>query len=313
MTRRSYLGVDIGGTAVKLGIVDSMGKIGKRFRFPLVYDGVTVTPMQAVVAGIRTFLAEEEILPGMLSGIGVSCPGLMDAKNGKMTEEGASNIPGMENVPVCGILTEEFSLPCALANDGNCAVLAEQRIGAARGFADVVGVILGTGIGGGILVDGKILEGSHGFGGEIGHIPLHAGDGEPCPCGQRGCFERYASTGALVRRAEALNPEWKDGMAVFAAAEGGNPQARDLLASWIEEIACGIRSLVHVFDPEIVIIGGGVSAQKELLIDPLRERLLSMLMPPYAARLTLRAAQLGNDAGLIGAVFHLLGREGDPE
>jgi glucokinase len=173
---------------------------------------------------------------------------------------------------------------------------------------NVVGITIGTGVGGGVITNGRLLEGAHGYAGELGHFPTHAG-GKKCLCGLRGCYERYASTSALIRKAVTEDPDLKSGRVLFSAAESGDKHALALLDEWIEEIAYGIAGLVHVFDPQLVLIGGGVSAQEKLLIDPLRKKVLSMIMPDFADELEFRRAELGNDAGMIGAVYYLLSRE----
>jgi glucokinase len=146
------------------------------------------------------------------------------------------------------------------------------------------------------------------YAGELGHFPTHAG-GDHCICGLDGCYERYASTSALIRTAVSEDPDLTSGRVLFSAAEAGDRHALDLLDRWIGEIAYGIAGLIHVFDPQLVLIGGGVSAQDDLLIEPLKNKVLSMVMPDFASDLEFRPAALGNDAELIGAVYYLMSRE----
>ena len=172
---------------------------------------------------------------------------------------------------------------------------------------NVLVVTVGTGVGGGIIENGRLIEGRRGIGGEIGHFSIKF-DGEPCPCGNRGCFERYGSTGALVRRftgdpvlLEALGvpAEDVDGKVIFAHL--GHPAVAAAVSAWIDCIAAGIVSLIHVFNPEIVLVGGGISREEEHFIRPLRERVLSRAMAQFAKNLSVEAAALGNTAGLLGA------------
>ena len=142
----------------------------------------------------------------------------------------------------------------------------------------------------------RIFGGSRGLAGELGHFTLYQ-DGEPCACGKRGCFECYASAGALVRKAGA-----RDGRELFGLIRAGNPDASEALSSWLDDVAAGITGLVHIFNPELVLIGGGISAQEELLIEPLRQRIMDGVMPRFAEGLAVRRAVLGNDAGMIGAL-----------
>lgn len=308
MSEKPYLGIDVGGTSVKLGIVDRRGAILVSGSFGLHDNEILIPAIQTILRGTQSFLDEHGIAADSLAGIGVCAPGLIDSANGCVAGTGA-NIPGWAGTKVRSQLEQAFRLPVSLAGDGNCALLAEHWIGAARGYTDVVCVTIGTGVGGGVLTGGHLLEGSHGFGGQIGHFPTHAWSGEVCACGLDGCFERYASASALVRQGRSANPAWKDGLSVFQAAANGSAAAIKLLKSWIDEIAVGIAGLVHIFDPQLVLIGGGVSVQHELMIEPLQERVFSMIMPAYRNGLCFRAAELKNTAGFIGAVYyHLLAR-----
>ena len=168
----------------------------------------------------------------------------------------------------------------------------------------MIGVTLGTGVGGGILTGGHLLEGARGLGGELGHYRTHALDGVDCTCGAKGCWERYAATTALVRAAQEKSPDWKDGRAIFAAAEAGNETVLALLDAWTDEIAQGLAGMVHIFNPQLILIGGGVSAQQKLLIEPIAAKVKASVMPAFAEGLEVRAAQLHNDAGMVGAVYY---------
>ena len=158
--------------------------------------------------------------------------------------------------------------------------------------------------GGGILTGGHLLEGARGLGGELGHYRTHALDGVDCTCGAKGCWERYAATTALVRAAQEKDPDWKDGRAIFAAAEAGNETVLALLDHWTDEIAQGLAGMVHIFNPQLILIGGGVSAQQKLLIEPIAAKVKASVMPAFAEGLEVRAAQLHNDAGMVGAVYY---------
>lgn len=304
---KQYIGIDIGGTSIKLGIVTDRGEVTVRKETIYTDEGDNRTVMQAIIDSISELLVENSLNADDVAGIGISAAGCINSVTGSVAENGG-NVPGWSRTAVCSVLTKEFGIPSTLANDANCAVLGEYWAGAAMGYTDVVGVTLGTGVGGGIITGGRLLEGAHGYAGELGHFPTHAG-GEHCICGIDGCFERYASTSALIRTAVSEDPDLRTGRILFSAAQEGDRHALDLLDRWIEEIAYGIAGLVHVFDPQLILIGGGVSAQEELLVKPLRERVLSKVMPDFAADLEFRPAALGNDAGMIGAVYYLMSRE----
>lgn len=210
-----------------------------------------------------------------------------------------------------GTLEREFGLPVTVANDANCMLLGEVWAGAAKSYTDVIGVTLGTGVGGGILTGGRLLEGARGLGGELGHYRTHALDGVLCTCGASGCWERYAATTALVRAAQPRDHKWRDGRAIFESAHAGDPIILALLEDWTDEIVQGLAGLVHIFNPQLILIGGGVSAQQELLIEPIARKVRASIMPAFAEGLEIRAAQLHNDAGMVGAVYYFRQSRGE--
>lgn len=196
---KMYLGVDIGGTAVKLGLVDENGQVVSRAERSVSFDGYKTPILDTVTAAIRDFIAPRDA--PALAGIGVSATGQIDSRRGVVAGT-CGNFPGWIGVDIKGTLEREFGLPVTVANDANCMLLGEVWAGAAKGYTDVIGVTLGTGVGGGILTGGRLLEGARGLGGELGHFRLHALDGVACTCGAIGCYERYAATTALVRSAQ---------------------------------------------------------------------------------------------------------------
>lgn len=303
--KKKYLGIDIGGTAVKLGIVEEDGQIPARMERSVSFDGYRTPILTTVLQAAEDFLKEQGIGTDELEGIGVSATGQVDSVKGIIAGTGG-NIPGWEGSPVGPALHEKFGLPVTTANDANCMCLGEKWLGAGKDCNDFIGITIGTGIGGGIFTGGRILEGSRGLGGEIGHFMTHAGDGVACTCRNRGCYERYAATTALVRNAEKISPELTDGRAVFAAAQAGDENVKKLLADWIHEIAVGLIGLIHIFNPSMILVGGGVSSQQEFLIDPLAEEVKRMVMPAFAQGLEIRPAALKNDAGLVGAVYYFI-------
>lgn len=296
-----YLGVDIGGTAVKLGLVDEHGKVLSRAERSVSFDGYKTPILDTVTAAIRDFIAPHDA--PALAGIGVSATGQIDSRRGVVAGT-CGNFPGWIGVDIKGTLEREFGLPVTVANDANCMLLGEVWVGAAQGYTDVIGVTLGTGVGGGILTGGRLLEGARGLGGELGHFRLHALDGVACTCGAIGCYERYAATTALVRGAQKMGLDAPDGRAIFESAAAGDARTLAVVNHWVNEIAQGLAGLVHIFNPQLILIGGGVSAQQELLIDPLAEKVRASVMPAFAKDLELKSAALQNDAGLVGAVYY---------
>ena len=296
------LSIDIGGTAVKMGLVDHEGAIHARHEASVCFDHYQTPILTTVIREAQAFLARES---AQIEGIGVSATGQVDDRAGAVIGTNGK-IPHYEGAQIKRDMEAAFGVPVFALNDANAAALGECFAGRAKGVQNVLMVTLGTGVGGGIVLGGKIFGGTRGIAGELGHFTLYQ-DGPRCPCGKRGCFESYAATTALVRRAkEATGEADMNGRIVFSRATDGDQAMLAVLSAWIDDIAAGISGLVHIFNPQMVLIGGGVSAQEALLIAPLRERVLHSVMPRFAECLQLEAATLGNDAGMIGAArFYL--------
>ena len=286
MNQKQYLAIDIGGTSVKLGVVDETGAVLAKAEESVSFDGYETPILITVLKAAKTFVNGQGLSPASFVGVGVSATGQIDSRAGTVVGT-CGNVPHYIGSPIKAELEALFGLPVTVANDANCMCLGEVWVGGAKGYTDVIGVTLGTGVGGGILTGGRLLEGARGLGGEIGHYRLHALDGVPCTCGAVGCWERYAATTALVRAAKEKNPDWTD------------------------EIAQGLAGMVHIFNPQLILIGGGVSAQQKLLIDPIAAKVKASVMPAFAEGLEVRAAQLHNDAGMVGAVYYF--RQCHPE
>ncbi len=292
------MGIDIGGTAVKLGLVDREGRIHARHEASVCFDGYQTPILTTVIREAEAFLQREN---ATVEGIGVSATGQIDAQTGVVIGTNGK-IPHYEGAQMKRDMEDAFGVPAWCLNDANAAVLGECFAGRARGLQNVVMLTLGTGVGGGMVLDGKLYGGKRGIAGELGHFTLYQ-DGVPCPCGKRGCLESYASTTALVRSAcDATGKPALDGRRVFALAKQGDAQLLAVIDGWLDDVAAGITGLVHIFAPEMVLIGGGVSAQEDLLMAPLRRKVLSGVMPRFAEGLQVERAMLGNDAGIIGAV-----------
>lgn len=303
MKTKQYLAIDIGGTSVKLGIVDETGAVLAKAEESVSFDGYETPILTTVCKAAKAFVEAQNLSPAALVGVGVSATGQIDSRAGTVVGT-CGNLPHYIGSPIKAELESLFGLPVTVANDANCMCLGEVWVGGAKGYTDVIGVTLGTGVGGGILTGGRLLEGVRGLGGELGHFRLHALDGVACTCGAIGCYERYAATTALVRSAQAAGLDAPDGRAIFEAAAAGDARTLAVLNGWINEIAQGLAGLVHIFNPQLILIGGGVSAQQALLIDPLAAQVRKSIMPAFAEGLELKAAALQNDAGLVGAVYY---------
>ena len=307
---KQYFGIDIGGTAVKLGIVDETGKVLCKGEQSVNFDGYQTPVLTTVLKAAKAFVETQNIDVNTLEGVGVSATGQIDSRKGIVAGT-CGNFPNYINSPIQAELERLFGLPVTVANDANCMTLGEVWVGGAKGYTDVIGVTLGTGVGGGILTGGRLLEGARGLGGELGHYRTHALDGVLCTCGASGCWERYAATTALVRAAQPRNHKWRDGRAIFESAHAGDPIILALLEDWTDEIVQGLAGLVHIFNPQLILIGGGVSAQQELLIEPIARKVRASIMPAFAEGLEIRAAQLHNDAGMVGAVYYFRQSRGE--
>lgn len=307
------VGIDLGGTNIAAGVVDKTGRI-------LVKDSVKTMPKRhySLIAEDMAKLALSVISKAGIKlsdvlGIGVGAPGIIDAKNGIVLY--ANNL-GFNNTPLTAELKKHTDLPVRISNDANCAALGEAVAGAAAGKQNVVMITLGTGVGGGIVIDGKIYEGEHSAGAELGHSMLVV-DGVLCTCGRRGCWEAYSSATALIRMTrEAMeqysdslmhelcknNPENADGRTAFTAARKGDAAGLFVVEKYIKYLAEGIIDIVNIFRPELILVGGGISKEGDYLLDPVRRYVAEYAYGGIHTPLPgIIPAALGNDAGIIGA------------
>ncbi len=309
-----YIGIDVGGTNLKAGLVDETGNILTVERRPLDFRG----PEQfaADVAQLAAAAAHKGgVAPEALEYVGMGLPGAVSGGDILFT----TNIP-MENVPIEELFRRHLDLPLLLGNDADCAAVGEFFCGAGQGTRDFAVVTLGTGIGCGLLLGGKLHGGPASS--EAGHLVICHG-GELCNCGRRGCWERYASATALIQQtkaAMAAHPESLlhaiaaenggvvEGRTAFQAAQAGDETALAVCGQYVEYLADGTISLINILRPEAVAIGGGVAAAPEhLLLEPLREIVARESFSSHGGITTrVLRAELGNDAGIIGAA--LLGR-----
>ena len=301
-----YIGIDVGGTNLKAGLVDEAGNIVKVERVPLDFQGPE--RFAEILAELSKRVIQEKV-----RWVGVGLPGAVDGGDVLFT----TNIP-MENVPLERLFRKHLDLPLLLGKDADCAAVGEFFGGAGKGTRDFAVVTLGTGVGAGIIVDGKLRGGLASS--EAGHMVIIQ-DGEPCNCGRRGCWERYASATGLIqqtKRAMEAHPEsllheiaaenGVEGRTAFQAAEAGDEAALEVCRNYVNYLAGGLTSLINILRPEAVAIGGGVAAAPErLLLEPLREAVAKESFSRHGGRITkVLRAERGNDAGIIGAA--MLGR-----
>ncbi|MBQ8390469.1 MAG: ROK family protein [Oscillibacter sp.] len=308
-----YIGIDVGGTNLKAGLVDENGVILEVERIPLDYK----SPEQfaQVVADLaKTVTAKGGVQEADIAWVGMGMPGSVDGGNVRYL----TNIP-MENVPLEDLFRKHFDRPLYLGNDADCAAVGEYFSGAGKGTKDFAVVTLGTGVGCGLILGGHLQGGAASS--EAGHLVIVHG-GEQCNCGRHGCWERYASATALIgftKKAMAQHPESAlhtvaakngavDGRTSFEAAQMGDETARAVCAQYVDYLACGLNSLINILRPEMVALGGGVAAApEELLLKPVQKLVETESFSSHGGRVTkVVRAELGNDAGIIGAA--LLGR-----
>lgn len=304
------VGIDLGGTNVGVGVVDENRNIVARSTVKTRPGRMLDDIIFDIAQCVRDAVKKVGIPVSECVNMGIGSPGYCLSDTGVVAY--ANNL-FWKNVPLCDELRQELGVPLHLSNDANCAAFGEAVAGAARGFRNVVMLTLGTGVGGGVIIDGKLFEGSVGPGTELGHTTLIF-EGEPCTCGRRGCLEAYASATGLLRlrhAAEEKHPETsmkrflpEDGRAPFLAAAEGDPAAIGVRDQYIAYVGAGICNFVNIFAPEVVLLGGGVSNAGDELIAPLNEyvrqnRYGGAGMPTCL----IKRATLGGDAGIIGAAF----------
>lgn len=308
-----YIGVDLGGTNIVVGLVDEDGKIIKSLNRPTEKERGVEPIFDDIFDMCNELIKEFNLDKTNLKGVGIGTPGMIDSKNGVIVY---SNNIKVDNFNIREYAKGKLDYEISVANDADSAALGEVAAGSAKGCSNAIVVTLGTGVGGGIIIDGKIFSGFYPGGAEIGHIIIEK-DGRPCSCGNHGCFEAYSSASALILAAKKKAEENKDSLLYklvegdvekmnakipFDAAQSGDKAGSEVIEEYLDYLAVGIANLINIFKPEAILLGGGVSKQEENLTVPLTERVKKLAyggdMPTV-----IKIASLGNDAGLIGAAM----------
>lgn len=307
-----YIGIDLGGTNIAVGLVNDEGKILESMSTP------TASPRSytEIVADMsklsKEVIKKAGLEVGDIESIGIGSPGSIDNENGLVVY--ANNL-GFRNAPLRDELRKHIDLPVHLENDANAAAFGEYVVNG-KGAKDVIFVTLGTGVGGGIIIDGKIYKGCNGAGGELGHVIL-VHEGKQCTCGLKGCWEQYASVTALISQTKAAmekNPESLmvkiaeekgviNGRTAYDAAKAGDEAAKEVVKKYAEYVAAGAVSMINIFQPEKLIIGGGISREGDYLLDPIRAYCQEHSYKTIGKSTEVMAATLFNDAGIIGAAL----------
>jgi glucokinase len=316
------VGLDLGGTQIRTCLARPEGSILRQARE---LTRASRGPSDVLKRIQRTI---SEVLDGVdvacqVSGIGIAAPGPLDPQDGVLLSP--PNLPGWDRIPLRDIMQDAFGVPVFVNNDANLAALAEYRLGAGQGSSDMVYLTISTGLGAGIICAGKLLMGAHGFAGEPGHATIQP-DGERCSCGNVGCLEGLSAGPAIARHARRLLEQGSasvlSGMAspgsdltaemVGKAAGAGDAVALQAVSVAAHYLAIGVLNLIHIFDPEIVVLGGGVTKLGPLLFEPVRAWVRDHAMTVLQGRTPIVPAALGEEVGLLGGVVYVVEQLGDP-
>jgi len=301
------VGVDLGGTKIATALLDLNGKILRRVRYE-------TTPLKSAKEVIDCLIHSVHKVRGdiPITGVGVASPGAVDTKRGIILN--GANLPEWVNIPLRQEMESQLELPVQIANDANAAAWGEYYAGAGKGSKTMAYITISTGIGSGIILDGRLLLGSNGYAGELGHTMI-VQDGQLCGCGQLGCWEAYASGTSIARIAkEAAEKKFslmtelaaQDGTVIgakhlFKAASLGDSVAIGVIDEATSYIASGLKNVIHTFNPDCIVIGGGVSLAGDDLFAPVLEKTKRLVMEPYRETFRIVPALLGEDVGVVGA------------
>lgn len=292
------VGIDIGGTMIKYGLITLTGEILESGEVSTEADKGVENLFNKLVTIIESYSKEE------LLGIAVSGTGQIDGSIGKVVG-GNDIIPGWIGTNLVERLENRFNIPAVLENDVNCAALGEKWLGAGREEKDFICITIGTGIGGGIVLNNNIFRGDTCVAGEFGHIQI-VKDGIQCLCGKKGCYERYASATALMRMAKEVTGEDLGGKEIFDREKSGDSLMKKVVSEWVDYFTDGLSTIAYIFNPPLVVIGGGVTKQGDYLLSKFNESLSTKLGVNFRKDLKIKFAELGNNAGMLGAEYLLL-------
>lgn len=309
-----YIGIDLGGTNIAAGLVDEIGTIIHKDSVPTMREREYPEIIRDMAMLCKKIVKDAGIDIKDVKSIGIGAPGTPDNKNGILVY--ANNLK-FKNVPMRMEMQKYINLPVLIENDANCAALAESVAGASKDAKNSITVTLGTGIGGGMVIDGKVYSGFNSAAAEVGHMAIIS-DGELCTCGRKGCWEAYGSAVALIeqsKKAAKKNPDsllnkLVDGdldkinaKTSFDAAKQGDETGKKVVDQYIKYVAEGLTNLINIFTPEVLVIGGGISKEGEYLLKPLREHISRDIYAKEVPQTQIRIAKMGNDAGIVGAAM----------
>ncbi len=318
MSEKLILGVDVGGTKIAAAVVTEEGKVISRGYSPTSAQAGPQVVIDSIFATIDRALSSSNVGLSQLCGIGIAAAGIIDSENGKVIF--SPNLPGWHEVPLGDAVRQRFNVSTYLGNDASLAALGEWRFGVKKQVANLIYITVSTGIGGGIICNGKLYTGVLGAAGEIGHMTIDV-NGPLCNCGNVGCWETLASGTALAREAVKHIKEGAstsivefaggdltkvDAKVVFEAAKQGDRLANELIARLGYYLGVGLTNVVNIFNPELILIGGGVAKMGDLLLDPAIRVVKERAFTTSATSVQIRPALLGDDSSILGAVAFVL-------
>ncbi len=308
-----YVGVDIGGTNVKAGIIDEKGKIIVKSSIPTDKSFDYVKICADIAVQIKELAKNGNVAAEDIAGVGIGCPGVITSSEGIVDY---NNNLGWKKVPLAAELKKHVQKPVFVSNDANVAALGEAMFGTGKEYSDVIFVTLGTGVGGGVIIENKLFEGYMSKGAELGHMVI-VKDGEPCNCGRKGCLESYASATALIKFTKRAMEQdknssmWQfvdgdidkvDGRTAFECSKTGDVSALKVIKNYTDCLGEGLANFINIFRPQAIILGGGVCAQGDYLVGPVQKYVDENTYGGEGMfRTLILTASLGNDAGLVGA------------
>jgi glucokinase len=303
------LAADLGGTNLRMAVVNGYGEIVFRHKVGTPNDGRREDILDAIVGSVERCVAETRD-GTRISAFGAAVPAIVNSREGVILR--SPNLPVLNGFEFASYFREKLGIPVVLEKDANSAAVGENWKGASRGIENSICVTLGTGVGGGIIIDGKLLRGVDGTAGEIGHIAVEP-EGHPCGCGSKGCVEQYSSAIAIKRLVSEFLSRFPDSalsgevevtpLKVYEAGRAGDGLSLEVFRVFATYLGIALGGLVNVLNPEAIVIGGGVSAGWDLFIDNLRAEISRRAFSHPAERVRLMRSQLGDDAGIVGAAF----------
>ncbi len=298
-----YIGIDVGGTEIKFALITKDGTILYSGSMPTQAQMGFQTSFNNIKKAINTILKENNISSQNINGIGIGLPGAIDNKNGIV--EDMPNIPGWHNVPLAQEIKNEFGIITKLDNDANCAALGEYYFGAGKGCQHLVCITIGTGIGSGIINDGKLIRGFNNLAGEIGHIKTHIKETAICGCQDKGCLEAIAAGSAITELAKQTSFAKKYSKItpkiIFEEAQQNNTEATQIYKTIGEHIGTALASVINILNPQKIIIGGGIAKAGDILFNPIKDTINKRALKKATKDIEILPAQLGNNAGVMGA------------